>query len=229
MAKKAKNEKIQAWLKTVKKDYRKGLALYFEFDLEAKLKSKFVIGGDSPNNRVLLENELKRLVDVDPEKVEAERRAIAEKQKEADKKAKMNAAYEKALTDFSKSLINKDFEAACSIMSMLEQNNYKGEKDLHLEELKVLLADLEEEIVNSEEAVKAEEKKQEDLLKLQEDHDKFKEENTTLKVEKTALEAKIAELEAKPLLADNSQNKDAEAPAPESSEKSNENPKNKKS
>jgi len=86
---KVNNEKIQAWFAGKSKNYRQGLALYLEFDLEAKLKSKFIIGGETPNNKKVLEAELARLVSVDPSIVMKEREKIAaellEKQKQAEK------------------------------------------------------------------------------------------------------------------------------------------------
>lgn len=86
---KVNNEKIQAWLASKNKNYRQGLALYLEFDLEAKLKRKFIIGGETPNNKKVLEAELARLVNVDPSIIKAKREKIAaellEKQKQAKK------------------------------------------------------------------------------------------------------------------------------------------------
>lgn len=111
----AKNKQIERYLNIPKnlRKFKEGLNLYLENSINPGLKNKLVIGGDTPNNRALLEAELKKLAEIDPKQIEAEKLKIAEEKKQvAEDVAKKDEEKVKLIEALKSEEENKEIQIA---------------------------------------------------------------------------------------------------------------------
>lgn len=70
------NRKISTYLKQSRPEFFKGVALYKEFDFDAKLHSQLITKKDTDLNKRLLKTELERLEKIDPKIIADKRKQI---------------------------------------------------------------------------------------------------------------------------------------------------------